>query len=186
LFDAVTTDDIVIAINNSGRTAFANVPRTGRQGAEISMQSQLPYNLQFSAAYTVVKAQVSQAYTQFNGVVVNSGSRIPGVPGQGLFGELMWRKPDRALEFAVEARAAGSIAANDLNTEYAGGYGLLNLRVVARQPVGRWAISEFARVDNLLDRNYVGSLIVNQASRQYYESAPGRNWLAGVRASYMF
>jgi iron complex outermembrane receptor protein len=146
----------------------------------------LPWQLQASVAYTLLSAKVTQTYSEFNGTVVNDGNRIPGVPNQGLFAELMWRQPDGSLEFAVEGRAAGSIAANDVNAAYSGGYGIMNLRAVGRQTIARWTISEFARVDNVSNRAYVGSLIVNQASSQFYESAPGRNWLAGAKAAYKF
>ena len=192
LFDASTRDDIVIATSNGGRSAYMNAPKTSRRGAELSLQWQLPYQIQASVAYTLLDAKVRQAYSISNvsgGLTtstVQSGNRIPGVPDQGLFAELMWRKSDQALEFAAEGRAAGSMAANDLNAASARGYGILNLRGVARQHAGAWTISEFARVDNLFDRAYVGSLIVNQAASQFYESAPGRNYLAGVKASYRF
>src|ERR1019366_3971615 len=159
-----------------------------------STQWQLPYQLQASVAYTFLDAKIQQAYTEkitntsnvTTSSTVNSGNRIPGVPNQSLFAEMMWRKSDKSLEFAVEGRAAGSIAANDLNTAYANGYGIMNLRAIVRQDVGAWSISEFARVDNVFDRSFVGSAIVNKASGQFYESAPGRNWLAGVKATYKF
>jgi iron complex outermembrane recepter protein len=189
LFDANTTDDIVIASSRNGKTSYINAPKTSRKGLELSTQWQLPYQLQANVAYTLLDATVEQAYTvNINNVptTVNSGNRIPGVPKQGLFAEMMWRKSDKSLEFAVEGRAAGSIAANDLNQAYAGGYGIMNLRAIARQNAGSWSISEFARVDNVFDRSYVGSVIVNQASLQFYESAPVRNWLVGVKAAYKF
>jgi iron complex outermembrane receptor protein len=171
-----------------------NAPRTSRKGLELSAQWQMPYQLQASLAYTFLDAKVEQAYTQnitdTAGVTTSStisgGNRLPGVPDQGLFAELMWRKPDRSLEFAAEGRAAGSMAANDLNKAYASGYGIMNLRAVARQTLGGLSISEFGRIDNVFDRAYVGSLIVNQAGSQFYESAPGRNWLAGVKVALRF
>ncbi len=190
LFDAVTTNDIVVAISNGGRTAYTNAPKTERQGLELSAQTQLPWQLQASVAYTWLSAKVVETYSLLNvngtATAVVSGNRIPGVPDQGLFAEIMWRKSDKSLEFALEGRAAGSIAANDVNAAYAGGYGIMNLRAVARQSISGWSLTEFARIDNLLDRAYVGSLIVNQSASQFYESAPGRNWLAGVRAAYRF
>lgn len=194
IFDANTADDIVIASSNGGKSAYMNAPKTSRVGLELSTQWQLPYQLQASVAYTLLDAKVQQAYTEnvtntsnvTTSYTVNSGNRIPGVPNQGLFAEMMWCKADKSLEFAVEGRAAGSIAANDLNRAYASGYGLMNLRALARQDVGGWSISEFARVDNVFGRSYVGSVIVNQASSQFYESAPGRNWLAGVKGTYKF
>ena len=194
VFDSDTTNDIVIAASNGGKSAYLNAPKTSRKGMELSTQWQLPYQLQASLAYTYLDAKVVQAYTQnitnpsgaTTSSTIDSGNRIPGVPDQGLFAEMMWRKPDKSLEFAAEGRAAGSMAANDLNKAYASGYGIMNLRAVARQKLGGLSISEFARIDNVFDRSYVGSVIVNQASSQFYESAPGRNWLAGVKVTIKF
>jgi iron complex outermembrane receptor protein len=186
VFRANTSNDIVVQISNAGRTAFGNAPKTERQGLELNAQTLLPFQLQASVAYTWLSAKVAQTYLQFNGIAINDGNRIPGVPNQGLFVELMWRKADKLLEFAAEGRAAGSIAANDINAAYSSGYGIMNLRAVARQNIDRWTITEYARIDNVFDRAYVGSLIVNQAASQFYESAPGRNWLTGVKASYKF
>jgi len=43
------------------------------------------------------------------------------------------------------------------------------------------SLTAYARVDNLTDKRYVGSVIVNQAASQFYEPAPGRNWTLGLR-----
>ncbi len=194
LFHSETSDDVVIAASNGGKTAYMNAPRTRREGLELSAQWQLPYQLQANVAYSYLEAKVRRAYMEnvtdtanvTTATIVNSGNRIPGVPNHGFFGEMIWRRIDRSLEFAVEGRAAGSMAANDLNRAAASGYGIVNLRAIARQGLGNWSITEFARVDNVLDRSYVASVIVNQAASQFYEGAPGRNWLAGVKAAYRF
>jgi len=47
--------------------------------------------------------------------------------------------------------------------------------------VGSGSLTTYARIDNLTDQRYVGSVIVNQASSQFYEPAPGRNWTLGLR-----
>ncbi len=38
----------------------------------------------------------------------------------------------------------------------------------------------FGRIDNLFDREYVGSVIVNESNGRYYEPAPGRNYGIGL------
>jgi iron complex outermembrane recepter protein len=43
-----------------------------------------------------------------------------------------------------------------------------------------------ARVDNLLDRRYAGSVIVNEGNGRFFESAPGRNYILKVSGSYAF
>ena len=89
--------------------------------------------------------------------------------------------------YALETIASSNIYADDANAEIpAPGYGILNARVQAKQEVGGWRLKQFARVNNLFDRDYVGSVIVGDASKRFYEAAPGRNWLVGASAHYMF
>ncbi|MBV8619902.1 MAG: TonB-dependent receptor [Curvibacter sp.] len=189
LFSAVTSNDLVIAASNGGKTAYMNAPQTSRKGLEFNAHLELPHQFQFNAALTLLRAQVDTAYTSYAGAVpvaILAGNRIPGVPGRSLYTELLWQRADRGLEAAVEGRLVGNLAANDVNGAFAAGYGLLNARVVARQQVGGWEFSEFLRVDNLTDRSYVGSVIVNQAASQFYEPSPGRNWVLGAKGVWRF
>lgn len=188
-FSTRTIDDIVIAASNAGRTAFANAPRTRRDGLELDLSLALPAGLRFDAACTLLDARVSRDYpSSFGGVpvAIPSGSRIPGVPNRGLFGELTWRRGDGGLEAALEARAAGAMAANDLNGAMTSGYGVLAARLMARRAIGPVGLSGFVRVDNLADKSHVGSVIVNQSRGGYYEPGPGRAWMAGVSARLTF
>jgi iron complex outermembrane receptor protein len=52
--------------------------------------------------------------------------------------------------------------------------------------VSKLVLSEFARIDNILDHQYVGSVIVNEANGRYFEPAPGRTFLLGVSVAYQF
>ena len=54
------------------------------------------------------------------------------------------------------------------------------------QRSGRWAFSEFFRVDNVTDQKYVGTVIVNESLGRYFEPSPGRNELFGASARYVF
>ena len=187
IFNANTINDIVIGGSSSGRTYFTNAPKSNRQGIEGSVQFKLPYHLESNIAYTWLSATVKEAYLN-NGAYVLSGNRIPGVPNQGLFAELLWVKPNKSMETAIEGRVNGSMAVNDSNSDYmAPGYAVMNIRGVLRQEfAGGWSFSQFFRINNVLDRSYVGSVIVNQSSSQYYEPAPTRNWMIGAKASYQF
>ncbi|HTN65854.1 MAG TPA: TonB-denpendent receptor, partial [Burkholderiaceae bacterium] len=49
-----------------------------------------------------------------------------------------------------------------------------------------WTLNAFARIDNLFDRQYAGSVIINDSNGRYFEPAPERNWSAGLSASYRF
>jgi iron complex outermembrane receptor protein len=54
------------------------------------------------------------------------------------------------------------------------------------QQDGRWRITEFVRIDNVTDKNYVGSVIVNEGNTRYYEPSPRRNMTIGVQANLRF
>jgi iron complex outermembrane receptor protein len=187
LFNANTSNDIVVGASNSGRTSFTNAPKTNRQGIEASGQFMLPYHFEMNIAYTLLSAKVKEAYLN-NDRYVLSGNRIPGVPNQGLFTELLWVKPNKTVEAAVEARVNGSMAVNDVNSpSMATGYAVMNIRAVLRQEItGGWSFSQFFRINNVLDRSYVGSVIVNQFRDQFYEAAPTRNWLIGAKVNYQY
>jgi iron complex outermembrane recepter protein len=78
------------------------------------------------------------------------------------------------------------VAVDDANSAYAGAFGIVNALASFEQSGARWRLSEFLRVDNIGDKNYVGSVIVNDGNGRYYEPAPGRNLLLGVQASLQF
>ena len=117
---------------------------------------------------------------------VAPGSRIPGIPRGSAFAELGWRHRPWGLEAALEWRYVGRMATDDRNTDFAPAARLWNLRAGLAQVFGNWSLREFVRVDNVLDRPYVGSVIVNEGNRRFFEPAPGRTWLAGANATYAF
>ena len=90
------------------------------------------------------------------------------------------------FSMAGEVQYVGRIYANDLNTAYAPAYTIGNLRVGFAQQVGSLQFSEYVRVNNIANVNYVGSVIVGDTNSRYYEPAPGRNWYAGVSISAAF
>ena len=75
---------------------------------------------------------------------------------------------------------------NDSNSEAAPAFTIASASVGYTKDMGDWRLHAFARVDNLFDRNYVGSVIVNDGNGRYYESAQGRNWATGVNLRYNF
>ena len=185
-FTTATNNDIVVDSSFKGKTSYANAAKTTRSGFELGATVSLPNAFQASVAYTWLDAKVAQDYTTALGSLIKAGNRIPGVPNQGLYAELMWRQADQALELAIEGRLAGDMAADDKNSAFSSGYALLNARAILRQRSGAWAFTEFLRIDNVFDRAYVGSLIVNQANLQFYEPSPGRNWVLGAKATLHF
>ena len=111
---------------------------------------------------------------------------MPGIPQSTAYAEVAWTHKPWGLETALEMRYVGSMAVDDLNSDFTPAATVFNLRLSVAQKRDRWTFREFLRVDNLADRNYVGSVIVNEGNRRYFEPAPGRTFLLGANAVYAF
>jgi iron complex outermembrane receptor protein len=61
-----------------------------------------------------------------------------------------------------------------------------NIRAGFEQRVGMWTLREFARINNLADRNYVGSVIVGDTNGRFFEPSARRNYLIGASANVRF
>jgi iron complex outermembrane receptor protein len=149
---------------------------------EVSLDSSLPYAFSSKLALTSLHAVYDQAFG-----AVSAGRRLPGVPSANVFAEIAWKDTLDRYGAALESVASKQVYAEDSNTDKpAPGYAVLNLRINAKQSVDNWRFKQFARLNNLLDRRYVGSVIVGDSNKRYYEAAPARNWLLGVSAQYVF
>jgi len=73
---------------------------------------------------------------------------------------------------------------NDLATERAAGYALVHLEGGYQWALHSGALRAFARVDNLLDQRYIGSVIVNDGNGRYYEPGPDRRASVGLQWSW--
>lgn len=193
LFQIDSTDEIVVASNTGGNSTFKNAPGTKRTGWELSGNTLLTPNIRVTLAASQTNAKFSQAFTTGT-TNVASGNKIPGIPQSFVFSELLWtdlkmsdsgtnrnKTAGLGAQAGLELTHAGRLYANDTNTATADGYNTLNAKVSYGWAVASGVLTASARVDNLTDKRYVGSVIVNQAASQFYEPAPGRNWTAGLR-----
>lgn len=187
VFDIRTDNEIVTGVSLGGRNTYRNAGRTRRQGVELSFDSQLPGNLNLYLAYALLDARFEDAFLSGNGAgTVNQGNRLPGAPRISGYGELSWQAPSIGFTTALEARYSGKVYVNDLNSDAADSYAVVNWRAGFEQKTGSWRFKEFVRIENLADKRYVGGVSVNDANERYFAPAPGRNYMAGVSASYTF
>ena len=105
--------------------------------------------------------------------IVAAGSYLPAVPRNALYAGLTWNAP-LGFSTTIEEQGRARIYADDRNTAAAPGYWETNLRAGVEQQTPRWQFSEFVRLDNVTDRTYVGSVIVDESNSRYFEPAPGR------------
>ncbi len=195
LFTVQTRDEIVVAASTGGNTTFKNAPGTARQGLELATRGLLAAHWRATLAATAIDATYTDSFctatTCTPANTVQAGNRMPGIPQHYLFAELLWAQRPlqpglRALPWGwqagVELVNAGRLYANDLNTASADGYTVFNLKASHGWALaGKGVLTAYARLDNVTDARYVGSVIVNQTSQQFYEPAPGFNWTLGAR-----
>ena len=82
----------------------------------------------------------------------------------------------------TEWRAQAGTPVDDLNSDAAAGFGVVGLRWSADLAVtDSGTLQVLARVDNLFDHSYAGSVIVNEANRRFFETAAPRNGLLSLR-----
>jgi iron complex outermembrane receptor protein len=188
VFTSRTSDEIVIDTATGGRTTYKNASKTRRRGVEAEWEAPLPYGFNAYAAYTYLSAEfASDATTGLPPQPIPAGSKLPGVPQATAFAELAWARPEwHGISTAIEGQYAGKVYVNDRNTDAAPSYAIANVRVGIEQASGAWRFREFVRINNLFDRNYVGSVIVGDTSSRFFEPSPGRNYLAGVTANAKF
>lgn len=189
LFEARSRHEIGVQSNAGGRSTFRNLGPTTRRGFEASLQwrsAETRPRWQAALAATLLDARVDTAFLACAGVPcttptvpVPAGQRIAGTVPASAFAELAWNPG--ALELALEARGQGRQPVNDANSDFAAGHGLLAARLAWRLPLGPGQLELQARVDNLLARRVAGSVIVNEGNQRFFEPAPGRNGLLGLR-----
>ena len=191
LFDIATKDEIAVESNSGGRATYKNAGRTHRGGLELGATAMLPAGFEAVLAWTRLQARFLDTFASVAGtpavaVTVPAGSFLPGVPRSTLYAELRWRYQPAGFVAGVDFQRKSRVWVDDRNSEAADAYGLLGVAASLTQRAGDWRFQEFLRVDNLTNRRYTGSVIVNDANLRFYEPAPGRNATVGVQARLGF
>jgi iron complex outermembrane receptor protein len=174
-----TVHELAVLANSSGRSVYQNIGETERRGVEFALSSEWRGGFSARLAYTYLHAIVVQSYQTCVGSPcsvkpVAVGSYLPAVPMNALYADLSWHDEARGITVTLETQGRAHIYADDRNTAEANGYWVENLRVGLTQQHARWRFTEFARIDNLANRSYVGSVIVNESNSRYFEPEPGR------------
>jgi iron complex outermembrane receptor protein len=180
-----------VLANSNGRSVDQNIGETHRHGAELALDGQWAGGFSARVAYTYIRAVVGQAYytcvsapctppasitgvLPANYVLVAAGSHLPAVPVNALYAGLTWAYSPLGFTTTLETQGRSQIYANDRNSAAAAGYWVANARAGFVQDTKRWRLQEFASIDNLVNRTYVGSVIVNETNSRFFEAAPGR------------
>ncbi len=195
-----TVDELAVLQNSGGRTVSQNIGETNRRGMELAVDANWTGGFSGRLAYTYIRAVVGQAYATCiaapcnplahpggplpaNYKTVNAGSHLPAVPMNSLYAGLTWSYAPLGFSTTLETQGRARIYVDDRNSDAAAGFWVANLRAGFEQETRHWRFSEFARLDNLADRAYVGSVIVNETNSRFFEPAPGRTAYIMVNAA---
>jgi len=184
-----THDELAVQSNAAGRSVFENIDETQRRGAELGLDAWWRGGLTGRAAYTYLKAEVVSPYNTCvtvpcNPTIVPAGNRLPAVPANSLYAALTWRYAPAGFSVTAEALSRAQIFVDDRNSDAAPGYWIENLRAGFEQDRGVWHLSEYASLNDLTNRRYVGSVIVNETNSRFFEPAPGRTAFVMFSAAY--
>ncbi|HBW8366460.1 TonB-dependent receptor [Klebsiella pneumoniae] len=182
LFQTNTDNEIVVDSSSGGRTSYKNAGKTRRQGMELGLDQQFGESWRLKAAWTWLDATYR---TNVCDDASCNGNRIPGIArnmGYASFGY----QPEQGWYAGSDIRYMSDIMANDENTAKAPSWTVVGLTAGYKWSYGRMDMDLFGRIDNLFDREYVGSVIVNESNGRYYEPAPGRNYGIGLNLAWRF
>ncbi|HBZ7625649.1 TPA: TonB-dependent receptor [Klebsiella pneumoniae] len=182
LFQTNTDNEIVVDSSSGGRTSYKNAGKTRRQGMELGLDQQFGESWRLKAAWTWLDATYR---TNVCDDASCNGNRIPGIArnmGYASFGY----QPEQGWYAGSDIRYMSDIMANDENTAKAPSWTVVGLTTGYKWSYGRMDMDLFGRIDNLFDREYVGSVIVNESNGRYYEPVPGRNYGIGLNLAWRF
>ncbi len=191
VFRADTRDELAVATNAGGRTTYQNIGKARRDGAEAAVSMRLANEWQLQFAYTWLDATFRSPFLTCRGAPcttpntpVAAGARIPGIPNNDLHVALRWGQ-ERGWRASLQGDYVSEVTVNDLGTDAAPAYFVAAADIGYGFDMSSGHVRTFARIDNLFDRAYAGSVIVNDANGRYFESAPDRTLMLGVQWQWL-
>jgi iron complex outermembrane receptor protein len=191
LFQTDTEDEIVTRTNSGGRSTFQNAGATRRRGLELAWSVAPVRDWQIQLSQTWLDARYRDAFGSCNGtpctnpVTIPAGNRIPGTAQAMSAAEIAWQ-PAQGWRAGAELRYSSRVYVNDANSDAAASFTTTAVHAGYVFDLKGWRLSATARIDNLLDRRYAGSVIVNEGNGRFFEAAPGRSWVLKLAGSYPF
>ena len=190
-FQSRTESELVVVANEGGRSVYGNAGISRRRGIELALSDEVAPHWRYAFAYTGLDARYLTDFAVCavppctDEVLIEGGRRIPGLARHFAWGELVW-SPIPHTDVALEGRFVDRVYVDDANSEAAPAYASFDLSAERRFSAGGLEWRGFARMNNLFDREVVGSVIVNEANGRYFEPAPGRNWIVGITLAKIF
>lgn len=192
VFQSRTEDELVVVANEGGRSVFGNAGLSRRRGVELALSGAPAAKWHYALAYTYLEARYLRDFAvcdsppcEQEDLLIESGRAIPGLSRHFGWAELRW-SPVEDADIALEGRFVDRVFVDDANSASAPAYAAFDLSAERRIRAGGLEWRGYGRVNNLFDRQYVGSVIVNESNGRYFEPAPGRGWVVGLSVTKVF
>ncbi len=158
-----------------GRRAFRNAGQTSRTGAEVSANGEWSHG-GAGVAYSYAKYRFDRYDV---GTTSFAGKPIPGLPAQYVqaFGTVR----RAGVWSTAEVTASARTSANDAATVFGAGFAVWNWRLGFSSPsVAGVQIEPAFAIENIFDRRYASSLVLNATRNRYFEPGLPRRLSAVV------
>jgi len=163
-----------------GRTFFRNAGSAIHRGIEAEASVTPVAGLLLRAAYAYTDARFDEYRVDDD---VFDDNRIPGVAPHRFEATLSFRPGRWILDLST--RYLAGLPVDDANTAESPAYAVTDIRAgLARLRVGGIDVAPFVGVDNVFDREYNASVVVNAFGGRYFEPGPGRSLFAGATIGF--
>ncbi len=170
-FSVESEDELVVDQSIGGRTTYSNAAGTQRHGLEFEGEWLLSSVLSARGSATWLTAEYSEGPWD--------GNRLPGVAEHQAYAQLSWQ-PWQSAAINFSSRYRSEVAAGDDNLIEAPSYVTFDLGLSGEHQWGNYSADTWLRLENITDKTYVGSVIVNQDSKRSFEPAQGRTVAVGI------
>ncbi|MGH7669967.1 MAG: TonB-dependent receptor family protein, partial [Gemmatimonadaceae bacterium] len=179
LYEAAVRDELIAFEEPSspGRSFYRNAGRSRHRGVELGATATLAPGYSLAANWTVsdfryVRYDVSDRSLD--------GRPLPGIPPQWVDVVLHSRPGSGPTWIDLEVQHASGYLVDDTLTARTSPWTTLGVRLGWQGSAGGVPVAPFVAVNNLFDRRYVSSVVINAAGGRYFEPAPGRNVYLGL------
>lgn len=176
LFTITTDNELLVDSSTGGRTSYRNAAKTERFGTELQLNWQQNAYLRHQLNAHYLTAEFADA--------ILDGKHLPGVASRQLHWQLQYRPWQTDTVLALHSQYRSKVYLDDANSDSAPAAVSFSVSARHSEQWQQLTLDYWLALDNLTDKTYVGSVIVNQSNGRAIEPAPGRQLSAGISAGF--
>ena len=176
LYDADVRGELIqfpVPADTNGRVYYQNAGKSRHRGLELGAELEIASGLNLTTSWT---------YSDFRyrRYLALDGRALPGIPQHWLHFLLQGRPAfARGGWIEMEETHSSGYLVSDASDTRTSPWWTTNVRVGWDGTAGSLRLHPFVGFNNVFNRAYVGSVVINASNGRYYEPAPGRNMYVG-------